>query len=131
MIHQPLRLKSICGVTHWLTRRSSSESDHSALATDAHSGMVHTVTTGAANEADVEQIADLLHGRKIRCGPTRAPEARRRALIARSCSGTSPLARVTSPNCPTGARQSTYGLFGGAYGVTISRSLKQLRVVRI
>ena len=31
---------------------------------DAGSGLVHTVTTTAANEADVEQIADLLHGKK-------------------------------------------------------------------
>jgi len=29
---------------------------------DADSGLVHTVTTIAANEADVEQVADLLHG---------------------------------------------------------------------
>ena len=27
-------------------------------------GLVHTVTTTAANEADVEQIADLLHGKE-------------------------------------------------------------------
>ena len=34
------------------------------IAVDAHSGLVHTVTTTAANEADVEQIADLLHGKE-------------------------------------------------------------------
>ena len=28
------------------------------------SGLVHTVTTTAANEADVEQVADLLHGKE-------------------------------------------------------------------
>jgi IS5 family transposase len=32
------------------------------IAVDADSGLVHTVTTTAANESDVEQIADLLHG---------------------------------------------------------------------
>ena len=31
---------------------------------DADSGLVHTVTTTAANEADIEQIADLLHGKE-------------------------------------------------------------------
>ena len=34
------------------------------IAVDAHSGLVHTVTTTAANEADVEQITDLLHGKE-------------------------------------------------------------------
>jgi IS5 family transposase len=34
------------------------------IAVDAHSGLVHTVITTAANEADVEQVADLLHGKE-------------------------------------------------------------------
>ncbi len=34
------------------------------IAVDADSGLVHTVTATAANEADVEQIADLLHGKE-------------------------------------------------------------------
>jgi IS5 family transposase len=34
------------------------------IAVDAHSGLVHTVTTTPANEADVEQVADLLHGKE-------------------------------------------------------------------
>ena len=34
------------------------------IAVDADSGLVHTVTTTAANEADVEQIADLSHGKE-------------------------------------------------------------------
>ena len=34
------------------------------IAVDADSGLVHTVTTTAANEADVDQIADLLHGKE-------------------------------------------------------------------
>jgi IS5 family transposase len=34
------------------------------IAVDADSGLVHTVTTTAANGADVEQIADLLHGKE-------------------------------------------------------------------
>ena len=31
---------------------------------DVNSGLAHTVTTTAANEADVEQVADLLHGKE-------------------------------------------------------------------
>ncbi len=34
------------------------------IAVGADSGLVHTVTTTAANEADVDQIADLLHGKE-------------------------------------------------------------------
>ena len=34
------------------------------IAVDADSGLVHTVATTAANESDVEQIADLLHGKE-------------------------------------------------------------------
>jgi IS5 family transposase len=34
------------------------------IGVDAHGGLVHTVTTTAANEADVEQVADLLHGKE-------------------------------------------------------------------
>ena len=34
------------------------------IAVDADSGLVHTVTTTAANESDVEQIADLLNGKE-------------------------------------------------------------------
>jgi IS5 family transposase len=33
------------------------------IGVDADSGLVHTVTTTAANEANVEQMADLLHGK--------------------------------------------------------------------
>ncbi len=34
------------------------------IAVDADSGLVHTVTTTPANEADVEQVANLLHGKE-------------------------------------------------------------------
>ena len=34
------------------------------IGVDADSGLVHTVTTTAANEADVEQVTDLLHGKE-------------------------------------------------------------------
>ncbi len=34
------------------------------IAVDADSGLVHTLTTTAANEADIEHIADLLHGKE-------------------------------------------------------------------
>jgi len=34
------------------------------IGVDADSGLVHTVTTTAANEADVQQVGDLLHGKE-------------------------------------------------------------------
>ena len=34
------------------------------IGVDADSGLVHTVATTAANEADIEQMADLLHGKE-------------------------------------------------------------------
>jgi IS5 family transposase len=34
------------------------------IGVDADSGLVHTITTTAANESDVEQVADLLHGKE-------------------------------------------------------------------
>ena len=34
------------------------------IGVDADSGLVHTVTTTAANESDVEQVTDLLHGKE-------------------------------------------------------------------
>jgi transposase, IS5 family len=34
------------------------------IGVDADSGLVHTVTTTPANQADVEQVADLLHGKE-------------------------------------------------------------------
>jgi len=34
------------------------------IGVDTDSGLVHTVTTTAANEADVEQVRDLLHGKE-------------------------------------------------------------------
>ena len=34
------------------------------IAVDAESGLIHTVATTAANEADIEQVADLLHGKE-------------------------------------------------------------------
>ena len=44
------------------------------IAVDADSGLVHTVTTTPANEADVEQVADLLHGKETaRLGGLRLP----------------------------------------------------------
>jgi hypothetical protein len=41
---------------------------------DFDSGLLHTVTTPSANEADVEQVADLLHGKEaqVRTPPTAA-----------------------------------------------------------
>ncbi|MFO1215250.1 MAG: IS5 family transposase [Burkholderiaceae bacterium] len=61
------------------------------IAVDAHSGLVHTVTTTAANEADVEQITDLLHGKEeavwadsgYRGAPARVPRELQWHIAAR------------------------------------------------
>lgn len=45
------------------------------IAVDADSGQVHTVTATTANEADVEQAADLLHGKEEQVWPTLATGA--------------------------------------------------------
>jgi IS5 family transposase len=34
------------------------------IGVDVDSGLVHTVTTTAANEADIEQVEELLHGKE-------------------------------------------------------------------
>ena len=64
------------------------------IGVDADCGLVHTVTTTAANEADVEQIADLLHGKEevvhADAGYSGAQSAPRRPR----CSGTSQQARA-------------------------------------
>ena len=52
------------------------------IAVDAHSGLVHTVTTAPANEADVEQVSDLLRGKGNMSGPTRTTAVRRHASSA-------------------------------------------------
>jgi len=57
------------------------------ISVDAHSDLVHTVTTTAANESDVDQVADLLHGKEQRVGrlglPRRAdPHGTRRPALA-------------------------------------------------
>ncbi len=36
------------------------------IAVDADSGLVHTVTTTAASEADVDRVADLLRGKECK-----------------------------------------------------------------
>ncbi len=80
------------------------------IAVDADSGLVHTVTTTAANEADVEQIADLLHGKEQHVwadsGYRGAPA---RVDRARTCNGISRPDTATSPSCPRGGarRQPT------------------------
>jgi IS5 family transposase len=51
--------------------------------------LVHTVTTTAANEADVEQVADLLHGKEEQVWADCATAALRAAWTVRICSGTS------------------------------------------
>jgi len=88
------------------------------IAMDADSGLAHTVTTAAANEADIEQIADLLQGKEQHV--CRATEAHRRALTARICNGTSPLARATSPT----ARRASQGGGSEARGPQGQRASK-------
>jgi transposase, IS5 family len=69
------------------------------IAVDADSGLVHTVTTTAANESDVEQIADLLHGKEQDVWADSAIAGRKRAWIERICNGTSPPGPATLPSC--------------------------------
>lgn len=51
------------------------------IGVDTESGLVQTVTTTAANEADVEQVADLLHGEERKSGLTLATRESRSAWI--------------------------------------------------
>ena len=70
------------------------------IAVDADSGLVHTVTTTAANESDVEQVADLLHGKEQHVWADSGYRGAPAAWTARTCSGTSRPGRATSPSCP-------------------------------
>ena len=47
------------------------------IVVDADSGLVHTVTTMVANEADIKETCRM--PRKTMCGPAQATEAHRRA----------------------------------------------------
>jgi IS5 family transposase len=61
----------------------------------------------AANEADVEQIADLLHGKENRSGRTRATGVAASGWAsAKTCSGTSPDAPAASRACQKDAPRS-------------------------
>ena len=53
------------------------------IGVDADAGLMHTVTTNVANEADMEQVSDLLHGVETRRGHIGAIAARSMS-IARS-----------------------------------------------
>jgi IS5 family transposase len=54
------------------------------IGVDADSGLLHAVTTTAANESDVEQIADLLHGEEERSAAILKSTAWRRRAIAQA-----------------------------------------------
>ena len=93
------------------------------IGVDADSGLVHTVTTTAANEADVEQVADLLHGKEEQVWADSGYPVRRAAWTATICSGTSRAGRATSPSClkagqdkgpEGGAPQGQHAREGGA-----------------
>ena len=73
------------------------------VAVDADSGQVRPVTATPANEADIEQIADLLHGKEQQVWAGSGYGRPRCALTARICNGPSLLARATSPSCPKGS----------------------------
>ncbi len=52
------------GRRHPEVQQRAAAGSRSPLALFADSGPVHTVVTTAANESDVEQVADLLHGKE-------------------------------------------------------------------
>ncbi|KQW54169.1 hypothetical protein ASC92_22850 [Variovorax sp. Root411] len=52
------------------------------IGVDADAGLMHTVSTAVANEADMEQVSDLLHGIETRCGQTGAIAARRMSIAS-------------------------------------------------
>jgi IS5 family transposase len=103
------------------------------IGVDADGGLVHTVTTTAANEADVEQVADLLHGKEERSGPTPATAARSR-VERDDLHGTSPGGRATSPSClrarpRLGSRsKSTQGQRAGEGGAPVPRGQAAVRL---
>jgi IS5 family transposase len=75
------------------------------IAVDAHSGLVYLTTT-AANEADVEQIADLLHGKEQDVWADSGSEELRVAWPGTICSGTSQPDPATLPSCPRVGRSN-------------------------
>ena len=69
------------------------------IGVDADSGLVHTVTTTAANEADVEQVADLLHGKEKHVYADSGYRGAQSRVERDDCNGTSPRGPATSPRC--------------------------------
>ena len=74
------------------------------IGVDADCSLVHTVTTTAANEADVEQVADLLHGKEEQVWADsgyRGAQSRARRELPWQLRR----ARATSPSCPMVAQR--------------------------
>jgi hypothetical protein len=76
------------------------------IAVDADSGLVHTVTATAANEADIEQMPICCMARNSTCGPTRATGVPKLAWLETICNGTSQQGPATLPSCPKVGRSS-------------------------
>ncbi len=82
------------------------------IGVDADSGLVHTVTTTAANESDVEQVADLLHGKEQQVwadsGYRGAPARMDRDLKWHIAARPSEMARLPECRKKTAARKTEY-----------------------
>ena len=72
------------------------------IGVDVASGVVHTVTGTAANEADINQTASLLHGRRRRSSPMPAIPGRTSGPNLRTAmsTGTSRSSAASSKRCP-------------------------------
>ncbi|MEO5689940.1 MAG: IS5 family transposase [Burkholderiaceae bacterium] len=83
-----------------------------SIGVDADSGLVHTVTTTAANESDVEQVADLLHGKEQQVwadsGYRGAPARMDRDLKWHIAARPSDMARLPECRKKTAARKTEY-----------------------
>ena len=104
------------------------------IGVDADSGLVHTVTTTAANVADVEQVPICCMARKNTSGPMRATAGAEREWSARACNGTWRRGRATSPSCPKGAAKAaaaearaTQGQRAGEGRASVSRHQEPVR----
>jgi IS5 family transposase len=80
---------------------------------DADTAWVHTVTTTAANEADVEQVADLLHGREEQvwadCGCRGAPSrADRDDLVWHTAARPSDIAKLREGKAKTKVQKTEH-----------------------
>ncbi len=76
------------------------------IGVDADSGLVHTVTTTAANEADIEQVDELLHGKEEVVHADAGYTGATSGSSARTWSGRSRPSAAGSRRCRTDERSA-------------------------